>query len=124
MVYIIAKWLVGALSIILVAEFLEAVTVSGVYIALIVALLWGLLNIFVRPLLFFITLPINILTFGLFTFVINGLLFLFLASFVEGFDIAGFWWAVFAAALIAIINWAGNEFISSVAANAKQSTGQ
>ncbi len=111
---VLAKWLIGALSIIIVAEVLDAVTVSGPYIALIVALLWGLLNIFIRPLLIVITLPLNILTFGLFTFVINGLLLLFLASFVEGLDVAGFWWAVLAAALVAVLNWLGNRLVHSV----------
>lgn len=111
---LIAKWFVGALSIIIVAEFLEAVTVSGPYIALIVALLWGFLNVFIRPLLVFVTLPLNILTFGFFTFVINGLLLFFLASFVDGLSVDGFGWAMVAAVLLAVLNWAGNYIIKSI----------
>jgi putative membrane protein len=111
---VIAKWLVGALSIIIVAEVLEAVTVTSIYIALIVALLWGLMNISIKPFLIIITLPLNILTFGLFTFIINGALLLFLASFIDGLSVDGFWWAVGAAASVTVLNWLGNRLISAV----------
>ena len=114
MTAMIAKWFVGALSIMIVAEFLDSVTVSGVYIALIVALLWGFLNVFVRPFLIFVTLLLNILTFGLFTFVINRTLLFFLASFVDGLSVDGFGWAMVAAALVAVLNWAGNRMIDSM----------
>lgn len=116
---VIAKWLIGALSIIIVAEVLDAVSVSGPYIALIVALLWGFMNIFIKPLIIFITLPLNILTFGLFTFLINGFLLIFLASFVEGLQVNGFWWAVLGAAMVAVLNWFGNWIIYSVASNSR-----
>ena len=119
MLVVIARWFVGALSIIIVAEFLGAVTVSGAYIALIVALLWGFLNVFIRPLLIFVTLPLNILTFGLFTFVINGLLLFFLASFIDGLSVDGFGWAMVAAALVAVLNWAGNRIIKSILADSR-----
>lgn len=112
---IIAKWLVGALSVMLVAETLDTVSVSGPYIALIVALIWGFMNISIKPILIFITLPLNILTFGLFTFIINGVLLLFLASFIDGLSVDGFWWAVLAAALVAVVNWVGNGIIYSIA---------
>ncbi|MGM0482262.1 MAG: phage holin family protein [Patescibacteria group bacterium] len=112
---IIAKWLVGALSVMIVAETLDAVSVSGPYIALIVALIWGFMNISIKPILIFITLPLNILTFGLFTFIINGALLLFLASFIDGLSVEGFWWAVLAAALVVAVNWVGNRMIRSLA---------
>lgn len=111
---VIAKWLVGALSIIITAEVLESVTVSGPYIALIVALFWGLMNVSIKPLLIFITLPLNIITFGLFTFVINGTLLLFLSSFIEGLTVDGFWWAVVAASFVVILNWMGNRLITAI----------
>lgn len=114
---LIAKWLVGALSIIIVADVLEAVTVSSVYIALVVALLWGLMNISIKPFLIIITLPLNVLTFGLFTFIINGALLLFLASFIDGLTVEGFWWAVGAAALVTVLSWLGNRLISSVSSS-------
>ena len=114
---IIAKLLVGALSITIVAEALEAITISGPYIALIVALLLGFVNIFVKPILIIVTLPINILTFGLFTFVINGLLFLFLASFIDGFTVDGILWAIIASIFVTALNWVGNQFVSFLAKN-------
>ena len=66
----------------------------------------GLVNTLIRPLLILLTLPINLLMLGLFTFVINGLLFWFVASFVKGFVVAGFWPAVGGAIVYGIINWA------------------
>jgi len=114
MAYLIAKWLVGALSVLIVAEFLGGFSVSGIYIALIAAFMWGLLSVFIRPLILLITLPINILTFGLFTFLINGALLLFLSTFLNGFEISGFWLATFAAILISIVNWAGNQLIGKI----------
>jgi putative membrane protein len=111
---IVAKWLVGALSIIITAEVLDSVTVSGPYIALIVALFWGLMNVSIKPLLIFITLPLNIITFGLFTFVINGALLLFLSSFIEGLNVSGFWSAVVAAFFVVVLNWLGNRLITAI----------
>lgn len=111
---VIAKWLIGALSIMITAEVLDSVTVSGPYIALIVALFWGLMNVSIKPLLILITIPLNILTFGLFTFVINGVLLLFLSSFIEGLTVNGFWSATIAAVLVVILNWTGNRLISSI----------
>ncbi|MFP4539340.1 MAG: phage holin family protein [Candidatus Paceibacterota bacterium] len=118
---LIAKWLVGALSIIIVADLLDAMVVSGPYIALIVALLWGLMNVSIKPLIVIITFPLNVLTFGLFTFIINGALLLFLSSFVEGLSVEGFWWAILAAAMVAVINWGGNQLINALSSEEKRS---
>jgi len=97
-------WLVNALSLLAVAYFLPSVSVASFYIALIAALLLGLVNTLIRPLLVLITLPITILTLGLFTLVINALLFWFVASFVEGFRVAGFWSAFWGALLYSVIS--------------------
>ena len=72
--------------------------------ALIAALILGLVNAFIRPILIIITLPINIVTLGLFTFVINGLLFWFVASFVKCFEVGGFWSAFFGALAYSVIS--------------------
>ena len=64
-----------------------------------------------RPVLFVLTLPITVLTLGLFIFVLNGLLLWFVASFVSGFNIAGFWPAVFGAMVYSVISWAATSFI-------------
>ena len=97
-------WLVNALSLLAVAYFLPSVSVASFYIALIAALLLGLVNTLIRPLLVLITLPITILTLGLFTLVINALLFWFVATFVEGFRVAGFWSAFWGALLYSVIS--------------------
>lgn len=97
-------WLVNAVSLLAVAYFLPSVSVASFYIALIAALLLGLVNTLIRPLLVLITLPITILTLGLFTLVINALLFWFVASFVEGFRVAGFWSAFWGALLYSVIS--------------------
>ena len=76
----------------LVASYLiKGIGVNSFYAALITAVFLGLFNALIRPVLLFLTLPINILTLGLFTFVINGSLVMFVASFVKGFTVAGFW---------------------------------
>ena len=97
-------WLVNAVSLLAVGYFLPSVSVASFYVALIAALLLGLVNTLIRPVLVLATLPINILTLGLFTLVINALLFWFVASFVEGFRVAGFWSAFWGALLYSVIS--------------------
>jgi putative membrane protein len=101
---ILLVWLINALSLLAVAYFLPSVSVASFYIALITALVLGLLNTLIRPVLVLITLPITILTLGLFTLVINALLFWFVASFVAGFGVAGFWSAFWGALLYSVIS--------------------
>jgi len=117
MTVIIARWLVGALSFLLVAYFLDGVEIGSFYIALVLTLLWGILSVTVKPILYLITLPINFLTLGLFSFVLNALLLVFLASFVDGFQIDGFLSALMTAFLLAIFSWAGNILIDAVSKN-------
>jgi len=111
MLKILAKILLTVLALLIVAEVIPGIEVSGFYIALIVAFLLGIINVTIKPVLLLLTLPINILTLGLFTFVINGLLFWFIASFVQGFEISGFLPALIGAALVSFISWVGNRFI-------------
>ena len=75
------------------------------------ALILSILNTLIRPILFVLTLPITVVTLGLFIFVLNGLLLWFVASFVAGFSIAGFWPAVFGAIVYSFISWAATSFI-------------
>jgi putative membrane protein len=88
-----------------VAYLLPGVSVAGFGTALIAALVLGLVNTVIRPLLILLTLPATILTLGLFIFVINGLLFWFVGSFIQGFVVAGFWWGVLGAIVYSIISW-------------------
>lgn len=81
------------------------VYVSSFYVALIVAIIWGVLGFTVRPILTILTLPINLLTFGLFSFVINALLFWFLSSFIEGFNVDGFVPALLGSLILSAVSW-------------------
>jgi putative membrane protein len=80
--------------------------VAGFVTALIAALVLGLINAVIRPVLVLLTLPATLLTLGLFIFVINGLLFWFVGSFIDGFVVQGFWWGVIGAIVYSIISWA------------------
>jgi len=107
---IIIRLLITALALLGVTYLApEYIIVDSFYIALIVAVLLGLANLILRPILIFLTLPINILTLGLFTFIINGLLFWFVASFVEGFTVSGFWAAVIGALAVSVFSFIGNK---------------
>ncbi|MEX2514729.1 MAG: phage holin family protein [Candidatus Paceibacterota bacterium] len=90
-------------TLLLAASVLTGVTIEGVLPAFLAALVLGILNALVRPILIFLTFPINIVTLGLFTFVINALLVWAAASLITGIAIAGFWWAFLAALLISIV---------------------
>jgi putative membrane protein len=98
-------WIINALSLLALPYLFDSIKVDGFFTAMIVAVVLGLVNALIRPLLVVLTLPITILTLGLFIFVINGLMFWFVASFVEGFVVAGFWPAVFGAIVYGIISW-------------------
>lgn len=99
-------WLINAAALFALPFLLSSISVDSVSAALIAALVLGLINTFIRPLLILLTLPATLLTLGLFIFVINGLLFWFVGSFVSGFHVAGFWSAVFGAIVYSIISWA------------------
>src|SRR6267142_4220138 len=98
-------WLINSVSLLAVAYLMPSISVSSFGSALIAALILGLVNAVIRPILILLTLPATLLTLGLFIFVINGLLFWFVGSFVEGFVVAGFWAGVFGAILYSIISW-------------------
>ncbi len=73
--------------------------------ALVVAIVLGIVNAILRPIIFILTLPINILSLGLFSFVIMGLLVYLVSAIVPGFIVDNFWWAILFALIVAIINW-------------------
>lgn len=100
---LLGQWLIAALAVLAAAYLLPGVTVAGFGTALVVALVLGILNVFLKPLLIFLTLPINILTLGLFTLVVNALLILLAAAIVPGFRIENFWWALLFGLVLAII---------------------
>lgn len=100
---ILIAWIVSAAAIGITAYLIPAasVTVSG---ALIAAVVLGLLNAFIKPLIVLVTLPINILTLGLFTFVINAVIILIAARFVPGFEVGDFWMALLFGIVLAVVN--------------------
>ncbi len=96
------KILLTALAVIFLANFLTGVTVVGYSSAIVVAIVISLLNMFVRPLLIFLTLPATIVTFGLFIFVINAVIILLADKLVSGFAVSGFWTALLFSILLSI----------------------
>lgn len=107
----IARFLFGVLGLLVIAEFVPGIALEGVYTAIIAVLILSLLNAIVRPILFILTLPITIITLGLFSFVINAGLFLFVASFVDGFTVVSFWWALLGSLCMTVINLIGSSWI-------------
>lgn len=99
-------WLINAVALMAVAYLLPGITVASFVTALIAALVLGLVNAVIRPILVLLTLPVTLLTLGLFIFVINGLLFWLVGSFIAGFVVSGFWWGVFGAVVYSIVSWA------------------
>ena len=98
-------WLVNTLALLALPYIYPWVTVDSFKAALIAALALGLINTLIRPLLILLTLPATLLTLGLFIFVINGLLFWWVGSFVDGFHVGGFWSAFFGAIVYSLISW-------------------
>jgi len=96
--------IINALALLAVATILKGVVVESVFSAFIAALVLGVLNAFIRPVLLLFSLPLNIMTLGLFTFVINGLLLWMVSVFVKGFHTSGFFLTIAAAILLSIIS--------------------
>jgi putative membrane protein len=101
---LLVKWIINALAILLAAYVIPGITVDGFLTALIVSVVLGIINAVIKPILIILTLPINILTLGLFTFVINALLVLFADSLLSGFAVAGFWIALLFSLVVSVIN--------------------
>jgi putative membrane protein len=99
-------WLINTAALLALPYLMSSIHVDNFAAALIAALVLGLINTFIRPLLILLTLPVTLLTLGVFILVINGLLFWAVGSWVEGFRVAGFWSGVGGAILYSIISWA------------------
>jgi len=99
-------WLINAVALFALPYiFPSGVTVDTFWTALVAALVLGLVNTLIRPLLVLLTLPVTIVTLGLFILVINGLLFWWVGSFISGFHVNGFWAGVFGAIIYSLISW-------------------
>ena len=103
---LILNWAMSALALLAVAYLVPSITISSFWSALAAALVLGLVNSVLRPLFVLLTLPVTLLTLGLFIFVINGLLFWFAGSLFSGFTVGGFWSGFFGAIAYSLICWA------------------
>jgi putative membrane protein len=104
-------WAINAGVLLLLPYLIPAVKIQTFGTALVVALVLGLLNALVRPVLVLLTLPITVLSLGLFLLVINGLLFWLAAHLLDGFEVAGFWWAVLAALVYSLVSTAVSSLV-------------
>ncbi|RTZ89714.1 MAG: phage holin family protein [Deltaproteobacteria bacterium] len=108
----IFRWLVNALALAVTAWIVKGIEIHGVLSLFFAAMVVGVLNAFVRPIVLILTLPLNILTMGLFTFVINGFMIMIAAKVVRGFFVADFWSALVGAIFLAIISFLINLFVA------------
>jgi putative membrane protein len=97
-------WILNAVALLIVAYVLPGITVASFGSALIAALVLGLLNTLVKPVLVLLTLPITVITLGLFLLVLNALVFWFAGSILKGFQVAGFWWALAGAVIYSLVS--------------------
>jgi putative membrane protein len=105
------RWGITALALLTVTHLFDGIRANSTQAILVAALLLGIVNAFIRPVILIVTLPINFLTLGLFTFFINGILLLIVAKLVAGFSIAGFWTGVFGALMVSLISIALSALI-------------
>lgn len=109
---LLIRWLILTLSILAAAYLFAGIEVRSFFSALFAAAALGILNAFFRPILLLLTLPINILTLGLFTFVINALLLMMTSGVISGFHVQGFWSAVLGSLVISLVSWLLTSLIS------------
>lgn len=110
--YILLRLVINALAVLLVSRLVPGVSVSGFGSALVAAIVIGFVNALIRPVFALLSFPITVLTLGLFTLVINALMFWLASAFVPGFQVAGFWAAFFGAIVFWLVSWITNGLIS------------
>lgn len=108
---IFIKWLVTAIAILITGKLIPGVEITGPWAALWIAVFLGLLNVVLRPVLIILTLPINILTFGLFTFIINALLVWLTSTIIQGFYVEGLIAAIFFSIVLSVVTYLLNQVI-------------
>ena len=106
------RWLILTVAILITSYLVDGITIGGFFPAIFAAAALGILNAFFRPVALILTLPINILSLGLFTFIINAIMLKMASGLIPGFSVHGFWAAVLGAILISIISWLLNSFIN------------
>lgn len=108
---LLALWIINAIALLALPYLMSSVTIDSFMTAMLVAVVLGFVNTVIRPILLLLTLPVTILSLGLFIFVINGLMFWAVANLFDGFHVAGFWSAIIGALLYSIISWALSTLI-------------
>jgi putative membrane protein len=106
------RWLILTAAIIVAAYLMEGIRVEGFFSALSAAAILGVLNAVFRPVLIILTLPLNVITLGFFTFVINAVLLMMASGVISGFKVEGFWAALFGSLVISIVSWILSAFIN------------
>ncbi|MFC5460312.1 phage holin family protein [Massilia niabensis] len=110
---LLLTWLINAAALMALPYLMHSVSVTNVGTALIAALVLGLVNTLIRPLLVLLTMPVTLLSMGFFILVINAVLFWLVSTMIEGFEVAGFWSAFLAAILYSVISWALSTLLLS-----------
>jgi putative membrane protein len=113
MIELIIKWVVNSTALLVVAHVVSGVTLDNWLTVFVAALVLGLLNAFLRPVLIFLTLPVTVLTLGLFTLIINAFLFYMAAHLVKGFHVSGYWQAFVAAFVFSLVSFLLNMILGS-----------
>ena len=106
------RWLILTFSIIATSYLIDGIQISGFLSAFSAAAILGILNAFFRPILLILTLPVNILSLGLFFFFFNAIVLMMVSGVISGFEVSGFWSAMFGSLLISLVSWLLTSFIS------------
>jgi putative membrane protein len=108
---ILLRWFITTLAIFALPYFVAGITVKGIMTAILAAAILVFINTIIRPIIAILTLPLNILTLGLFSLVLNGLFFWFVADLITGFSVKSFMAAFIGALIISIVNWIVGKFV-------------
>ena len=102
---LLLRWFIAAAALMLITYYVPGIGVASLYTALIAAFVLGLVNALIRPVILVLTLPVNILSLGFFTLVVNALMFWLVSTVVKGFTVTGFWPAFWGALLMTLVGW-------------------
>lgn len=109
---LLIRWVINALALLLISRVIRGIEVDSLLAAFVAAAVLGVINAVLRPILLFLTMPITILTLGLFVLVINGGMLYLAGLLVKGFYVHGFWAAIFGALFLSVVSWLTSAFIS------------
>lgn len=109
---LLIRWVINALALILISKVIKGIEVDTILAAFVAAAVLGVFNAVLRPVLILLTLPITLLTLGLFALLINGFMLYIAGTVVKGFHVSGFWPSVFGALFLSVISWIANAFIN------------